>query len=150
MRKKTPPKVSSEYSTIEGRLVRVSGQGTFVDESSHHSDDYYFLGIKTLNGDRLMVYVTTKILGIYGDMNTSRIYYFNVSKKRYIKTLCANPEKYLGKWFQVTGHLETINLSEQKYRMNQIQQIIIFMEDPPSAKQKIPDESKQTEEKKTD
>jgi len=148
MRKKTPPKVSSEYSTIEGRLIRVSGQGTFVDDSSNRSDDYYYLGIKTLNGDRLMIYVTTKILGIYGDMNTSRIYYFNSSKKRYIKTLCANPEKYIGKWFQVTGHLETINQSEQKFRMNQVQQIIIFMEDPPQAIQPPINESKEDDAKK--
>lgn len=122
----------NEYITIEGILMRVSNPGTFLNENEKKTQDYYYLGIKTAAGDRVMVYATTETLGWFGDFNKSRVYYYNPKKHREMKTSMSMPDQFIGKRIRVTGFLECLNKAARKYRMNRVQRIVIFIDNPPS------------------
>jgi hypothetical protein len=126
---KKPVGYSDEFKTIEGILVKVSSPNTFISESEKATSDYYYLGIKTPSGDRIMVYITTTVLGWSGDFNKSRIYYYNPIKKREMKTSLADPEHFIGKKIRVTGFLECLSEKERKYRMNRVQRVVLFIDE---------------------
>jgi hypothetical protein len=119
---------ASEFITIEGTLMKVSNQGSFYDEKNQYVSDYYYLGLKTQGGDRIMVYISTAIMGTTGDFVKSKIWYFNAKKGREMKTALSNPEQFIGKRFRVTGFLETLNKEQRKYRMSRVQKVVIFID----------------------
>lgn len=116
-----------EYSTIEGILMRVSEPSEFNFADRKGILDYYYLGIKTDDGKRVMVFVTTSMLGFYGDFTKSKAYYYSVEKKREIKTSLSQLERYIGYRFKITGFMESINESEKKYRMNRVQRLTVYL-----------------------
>jgi len=65
-----------EYYIIEGMLMRVSDPSEFNLSDRKGVLDYYYLGIKTDDGKRVMVFVTTAMLGFYGDFTKSKAYYY--------------------------------------------------------------------------
>ncbi len=115
------------YQAIRGVLMRVSDPNTFVGADGRVKSDYYHLGIKTADGKRVMVYLTTDAMG-WGSFQRSKIYYFNAKKGRPTKTSLTNPDRFLGKTFEVTGILDTLNKANRKYRMSHIQEVVIYLD----------------------
>jgi hypothetical protein len=108
-------------------LMRVSDPSEFNLSDRKGVLDYYYLGIKTDDGKRVMVFVTTAMLGFYGDFTKSKAYYYSQEKKREIKTSLSQLERYIGYRFKITGFLESINEGEKKYRMNRVQRLVVFL-----------------------
>ena len=117
-----------EYVTIEGILMKVSDPGSFYDEKNQFCNDYYYLGLKTAGGDKVMVYLSTVAMGWSGNFTKSKIWYYNTQKKREMKTALSKPDQFIGKRMQVTAFLETIDKAQRKYRMSRVQKIVIFMD----------------------
>ncbi len=92
--------------------------------------DYFHLGIKTADGKRVMVFLNTTVMGWYGDFTKSKIWYCHPEKNREIKTALANPAQFIGKRMKITGHIETLNEPEKKYRISNVQKIVIFLDSP--------------------
>ncbi|MHA1733451.1 MAG: hypothetical protein ACTSU5_16000, partial [Promethearchaeota archaeon] len=116
---------AGEYRTIDGTLMRVSDPRAFTGPDGRVKSDYFYLGIKTRTGDRVMVYITTSAMG-WGSFQRSRVWYFNEEKGREIKTSLANPSRFLGKRFRVTGALEVLNAGAKKFRMNRVQKVVVY------------------------
>jgi hypothetical protein len=129
MKKSPHTNFPSEYVTIKGQLLRVSPPNEFNDGTGRVSENYYYLGIKTSQKERYMVFVTTTALGWGGNFNLSKVWYFNSNRNREMKTSMANPELFIGKTLQVTGYKEIIDTKSLKYRMNRVQKIVIFIEE---------------------
>jgi hypothetical protein len=119
--------MGDEFSTIEGILMKVSSPGEFQLGDRKGIIDYYYLGIKTDDGKRVMVYVTLETLGFFGDFNKSKMYYFSQEKKREIKTSITQLERYIGYRFKITGFLEVLDEKDRKYKMNRVQRCVIYL-----------------------
>ena len=61
--------------------------------------DYYHLGIKTDDGKRVMVFLSTDALGFTGDMNKSKMWYYHPEKKREVKTSLTQLDRVVGQRF---------------------------------------------------
>ena len=118
----------SDFQTIIGELKRVSAPREFNIQNKRGIIDYYHLGIKTDEGKRVLVFLSTQSLGWGGDINQSKIWYWNSQKGRKMKTSMSNPEKYLGKRMKIVGYLETIEELSQKYRMNNVKELVLFLD----------------------
>jgi hypothetical protein len=118
---------NSEYSTIEGMLAKVSEPRQFDFPDHMGGSDYVHLGIKTEDGKRIMVSMNTTSMGWYGDINKSKIWYYNETKKREMKTSLKNAERYIGKKFKVIGFLSVLDEKAKKYKINRVQKIVIYI-----------------------
>ena len=119
------------FTTIEGILMRVSDPGEYSLQDHNGVIDYFHLGIKTADGKRVMIFLNTTAMGWYGDFAKSKIWYWHPEKKHEIKTALANPSQFIGKRMKITGHMETLSEPEKKYRISNVQKVVIFL-DPSS------------------
>ena len=119
-----------DIRTIEGILMRVSSPKSFVDGGGRVKEEYFNLGIKTDDGNRILIYLGTSIMGWSGNLNRSKIWYFDRNNpKRGVRQMSLkDPERYIHKRFKIKGAYHTINKETKKYRMNRIKSIVIFLD----------------------
>ncbi len=117
---------NKEFITITGVLMRVSDVHPYQNPTKRGVVDYFHLGVKTSDGKRIQVSVSTKVMGWTGEFNKSKIWYWNNKTNREIKTSFAKPSNYIGTTMKITGFLETISLKDKKYRMTNLQKLVLF------------------------
>ena len=112
---------------IDGTLMRVSDPRTFTAGDGKNSQNFYYLGLKTTDNKRVMVYLSTNSMGWGGDINKSKIWYHHEVRKREIKTSLMNPTKFIGKRMRIQGNLETLDAPNRKYRMNRVVKLVLYV-----------------------
>ena len=128
MAKKSTIPVAKEYTTLEGILKRVSQPYEYDLPDRKGTLDYFTFGFKTQDDKRVMFTLNTTALGWTGDPNRSKVWYYNKNKKRELQTVLSQPEMFVGKPIRVTGFFEIINEKGQKYRLRDVQRLVLFVD----------------------
>ncbi len=115
-------------TTIKGVLVKASNPRSYQHTSSKGVTDFYKLGIKSDKGQRILVSLSTSQMGWTGDLHKSCIYYHNRKNNRLVKTTMANPERFIGQKLAVRGHLETLDVENQKFRFAHVEELILYLD----------------------
>ena len=115
-----------DYTTITGTLQRASDSHPFQFKDRKGITDYFHLELMTDDFRLIQVSLNIKNMGWSGAFQKSKIWYWNPNRKRAIKTSMTNPSRYIGKKFQITGHLQAINKEDKIYKMFNVQRVILF------------------------
>ena len=118
----------SPQNSFAGTLMRVSTPREISAATHQGVSDLFMLGIKTKDGDRIMFSLTTDELGWFGDLNKSKVWWWNFDRKREIKTSIKNLERYIGTKVRVEGVKETIDEKTQKFRLRNVNKLVLFLE----------------------
>ena len=115
-----------KFVTITGVLMRVSDVHPYRNPSKQGVIDYFHLGVKTADGKRIKVSINTHMMGWSGAFDKSKIWYWNKKTNREIKTSFAKPSNYIGTTMKITGFLEILSLEDKKYKMTNLQKLVLF------------------------
>ena len=116
----------NDFTTVTGKLMRSSDAHQFTFNDRKSATDYFHLDLATEDHRQIQVSLNIKAMGYSGELNKSKIWYWNSQKKRAIKTAIANPSRYIGKKLRVTGHLVVVNAEDNIYKMTNVQQVILY------------------------
>lgn len=114
-----------KFITITGVLKRVSDVHPYRNPSKQGVIDYFHLGVKTPDGKRIQVSISTKVMG-WKTLASSKIWYWNKKTNRELKTSFAKPSNYIGTTMKITGFLEPISIDDKKYRMTNLQKLVLY------------------------
>ena len=109
-------------------VIRKVSPALTGEDSSHRSKDYYYIGIKTDDGKRILITIGPSEMGWSGNLSRSKIYYYRAASHRIIKTTMSNPEKYIGTRVKVKGELHSINTETKKFKLSPIYELILYLE----------------------
>ncbi|GAB4321504.1 MAG: hypothetical protein Kow0069_25850 [Promethearchaeota archaeon] len=113
----------SDPKTFVGKFGNPRGRGQRVVVA-----DYFNLGVKTDDGDRVLVYLPTSSMGWTGALERSKVFYRVAGRGRETRTSLRDPRRFVGKRVEVTGAFHMLSAAERKYRMNQVTRVVLELD----------------------
>ncbi|RLI64764.1 MAG: hypothetical protein DRO88_06410 [Promethearchaeia archaeon] len=118
---------SSGLTSVVGKIMKVSSAFSLKSSTKQRISDIYLLGIKTREENRIMFILSTHQLGWFGEQKNSIVWWWNKSRKCEIKASIKNLERYIGTKIRVEGVLETIDAEAKKFRLRNVQKVVLFL-----------------------
>jgi len=105
--------LKNDSTTITGILQRSTDAQPFQYKDRKGITDYFHLELMTDDFKMVRVSLNISNMGWSGEFQKSKIWYWNPKRRRAIKTSMTDPARYIGKKFQITGHLQAINKEDK-------------------------------------